>query len=251
MKIKVIVSISFILLVVVGFLVFFNKSKDDQKPVDELYEENEENEEHEAAYQYLRWKYEADLIKDPTTGEALFGLRDQEIEFARTIPQRNTPSGLARLTNQNNYIPAGPNNNGGRTRAIAYDVRYNGTTNRVLIAGGVSGGIFRSTDGGANWTRVTPAGEVHNVSSIAQDPRSGNQNTWYAGGGEYVGSSTDATGAGYLAYGLLKSTDNGATWIRLPLTNMTDFNGSPINPPNAAGFLPERFDHPFDYVHKI
>jgi hypothetical protein len=111
------------------------------------------------------------LIKDPTTGEALFGLRDQEIEFARTIPQRNAPSGLARLTNQNNYIPAGPNNNGGRTRAIAYDVRYNGTSNRVLMAGGVSGGLFRSTDGGAIG-KSNSGKRVHNVSSIAQDPRS-------------------------------------------------------------------------------
>ena len=118
-------------------------------------------------------------------------------------------------TIQNNYLPAGPNNNGGRTRAIAYDVRYNGTTNRVLIAGGISGGIFRSADGGANWTRVTPANEVHNVASIAQDPRPGNQDIWYAGGGEYIGSSTDATGAGYLAHGLFKSIDNGVTWTRI------------------------------------
>jgi hypothetical protein len=243
MKIKVIASVSCILLIASGVLLFLNRSTDDQHLNNEASEENEEN---EAAYQYLRWKYEADMIKDPTTGEALFGLRDQEIEFTRTIPERNTSSGVARLTTQNNYIPAGPNNNGGRTRAIAYDVRYNGTTNRVLVAGGVSGGIFRSSDGGANWTRVTPAGEVHNISSIAQDPRPGNQDKWYAGGGEYVGSSTDATGAGYLAYGLLRSTDNGITWTRVPLTNMTDFNGSAI----TAG-IPERFDHPFDYVHKI
>jgi len=135
MKIKVIVSVSFILLVTAGFLFFLNKHKGDQKPGKELYEENEE---HEAAYQYLRWKYEADMIKDPTTGEALFGLRDQEIELAATIPQRNNSFSAARLTTQNNYIPAGPNNNGGRTRAIAYDVRYNGTTNRVLLAGGIS-----------------------------------------------------------------------------------------------------------------
>ncbi|TMI91423.1 MAG: hypothetical protein E6H08_13415, partial [Bacteroidetes bacterium] len=246
MKIKVIVSVCFILMIPTGLLFFLNKSRGDQKHGIDLLGENEENEEHEAAYQYLRWKYEADMIKDPTTGEASFGLRDQEIEFARTIPQRNTPSGLARLTTQNNYIPAGPNNNGGRTRAIAYDVRYNGTTNKVLIAGGVSGGLFRSVDAGANWTRVTPTNEVHNVSCIAQDPRVGNQDTWYAGGGEYIGSSTDATGAGYLAYGLLKSTDNGANWTRLPLTNITDFNGAAI----PAG-VPERFDHPFDYVHKI
>ncbi len=52
---------------------------------------------------------------------------------------------LARLTALNTYFPAGPNNQGGRTRALAYDVRYNGTTNQVLIAGGVSGGIMRSS----------------------------------------------------------------------------------------------------------
>ena len=203
MRIKVIVSVSCILLIASGVLLFLNRTTGDQHLSNEDAEENEEN---EAAYQYLRWKYEADMIKDPTTGEALFGLRDQEIEFARTIPERHISSPIARLQTQNNYIPAGPNNIGGRTRAIAYDVRYNGTTNRVLVAGGISGGIFRSTDGGANWTRVTPANEVHNVSCIAQDPRDGFQDTWYAGGGEYIGSSTDATGAGYLAYGLLKST---------------------------------------------
>ena len=243
MKRRVIVSVSLVFVVTLGFLLLVNKPAGKQLSHDEFSEENEEN---EAAYHYLRWKYEADMIKDPTTGEALFGLRDQEIELARTIPQRNTSSPVARLQIQNNYLPAGPNNQGGRTRAIAYDVRYNGTTNRVLIAGGISGGIFRSADGGANWTTVTPANEVHNVACIAQDPRPGSQDTWYAGGGEYVGSSTDATGAGYLAHGLLKSTDNGVTWTRISLTNMTDFNGNPI----PTG-VPERFDHPFDYVHKI
>ena len=123
MRIKVIASVSCILLIASVVLLFLNRSTGDQRLNNEAFEENEEN---EAAYQYLRWKYEADMIKDPTTGEALFGLRDQEIEFTRTIPERHTSSPIARLQSQNNYIPAGPNNNGGRTRAIAYDVRYNG-----------------------------------------------------------------------------------------------------------------------------
>ena len=243
MKTRVIISVASVFLVALGFQLLINKSAGKRSFANELIEENEEN---EATYHYLRWKYEADMVKDPTTGEALFGLRDQEIEFAKTIPKRYTSSPFARLLTQNNYIPAGPNNNGGRTRALAYDIRYNGSTNRVIIAGGISGGILRSTDGGANWIKVTPVNEVHNVATIAQDPRPGNQDTWYAGGGEYIGSSADATGAGYLAHGLFKSTDNGATWIRLPLNNMTDFNGSAI----LSG-VPERFDHPFDYVHKI
>jgi len=242
MKRTVIVSVSFILLVASGVLLYVSGPNVNHQLNNDATGENEEK---EAAYQYLRWKYEADMVKDPTTGEALFGLRSQEIEFAATIPQRNAPFSAARLTTQNNYIPAGPNNNGGRTRAIAYDIRYNGTTNKVLIAGGISGGIFRSIDGGANWTRVTPANEVHNVASIAQDPRPGSQDIWYAGGGEYVGSSADALGAGYLSYGILKSTDNGATWTRLTLS-ITDIGGAIL----AAG-QPERFDHTFDYVHRL
>ena len=223
----------------------------DNKTVNRLSEETEEEQkdrETRALYTHERWKYEADMIQDPTTGQPLFGLRYREIEFAKSIPVRTGYSPFARTSAQNTYLPAGPNNQGGRTRALAYDVRYNGSSNRVILSGGISGGIFRSADGGSTWALVTPQGDVHNVSSIAQDPRSGFENTWYAGGGEYVGNSVEnqGLGASYLGYGLLKSTDNGVTWTRLPLNNITEFNGSAI----AAGQA-ERFDHPFDYVHKI
>lgn len=247
MKSKVIALLVVVIIAVVSVLVYENRQSFFSIRGNEMTEENEENEEKEAIYTYLRWKYDADLIKDPTTGEALFGLREQEVELAKTIPERNSSSFLARTLTQNTYLPAGPNNNGGRTRAIAYDVRYNGTTNRVLIAGGISGGIFRSIDGGANWTNVTPANSVHNISTVAQDTRSGSQDIWYAGGGEYIGSSADATGAGYLSYGIYKSTNNGASWTRLPLNTITDIGSST---PMGSG-VAERFDHPFDYVHKM
>ena len=170
MKKKVSVAVSVILLALTGVIYYFYRSTADRHENLSSLEENDELEEKEAAYQYLRWKYEADMVKDPTTGQALFGLRYQEIEFTRNIPQRHTSSPMARLQTQNNDLPAGPNNIGGRTRAIAYDVRYNtvvnGVTNRVLMAGGISGGIFRSIDGGANWTRVTPAGEKLEIQPI-------------------------------------------------------------------------------------
>jgi hypothetical protein len=243
MKTRIIISTTLVFLIALLFQLFFRNTVS-------KYNSNQEplliNEEKQASYQYLRWKYEADMIKDPVTGNVPMGMREQEIEFARKIPARYFSSASARTAIQNSYLPAGPNNVGGRTRALAYDIRYNGASNRVILSGSVSGGIFRSADGGANWTRVSPTNEVHNVTCVAQDTRPGNQDTWYAGGGEYVGNSTDAPGAGYYAYGLFKSTDNGLTWTRLPLNNITDINGSPI----AAG-IPERFDHPFDYVHKI
>src|SRR5204863_8672071 len=128
-RLKAIVSLVVVFVIALGVQLSINRPGENRAIGKEIEEKNEEMEEDEAAYQYLRWKYEADMIKDPTTGEALFGLRNQEVEFARTIPQRNTSS-LARLTTQNNYLPAGPNNTGGRTRAIAYDIRYNGTSNR-------------------------------------------------------------------------------------------------------------------------
>src|SRR6188472_3749768 len=123
MRLKAIVSLVVVFVIALGVQLSINRPGENRAIGKEIEEKNEEMEENEAAYQYLRWKYEADMIKDPTTGEALFGLRNQEVEFARTIPQRNTSSpGLARLTTQNNYLPAGPNNTGGRTRAIAYDI---------------------------------------------------------------------------------------------------------------------------------
>ena len=231
------------LFLLIAFAIFFF-SKKSTKTV--FAKSDSIEEEMQSEYQYLRWKYDADMVKDPSTGIAMFGLRAQEVEFAKTIPVRTSSSPFARVASQNTYLPAGPNNIGGRTRALAYDIRFNGTTNRVIISGSISGGIFRTADGGATWSRVTPSNEFHNVSTVAQDPRPGNQDTWYAGGGEYFGNSADEVGASYLSYGLLKSTDNGITWTRLPLNNITDVNGSTL----AAG-VPERFDNPFDYVHKI
>ena len=207
-----------------------------------------EDEEQEARYTELRARYDFDMIKNPATGKIPENIQEAELAFARNVPEKNsTQGGLARLDDLNTYYPAGPMNQGGRTRAVAYDVRYNGTSNKVILAGGVSGGIMRSSDGGATWTRVSPDNEIHNVTNIVQDPRAGNQNTWYAGGGEPYGNSANELGAIYLGFGLYKSTDNGVTWTLLPLNSITDIGGGSAL---GAGTL-EGFDNPFDYVHKI
>ncbi len=191
-----------------------------------------------------RAQYEFDMIKDPATGKIPLDVFDKEIALAKSIPvKQSNGSGLDLFAN-NTYNAAGPINQGGRTRAVAFDRRFGTGGNQVIIAGAVSGGIFRSTDGGANWTRVTPEGEVHNVTAIAQDPRPGSQDTWYAGGGEAFGGSASAIGAFYLGQGVWKSTNNGATWTRLTL----DITG--IGTP-GGGFTLEGFDNAFDIVHDI
>lgn len=229
------------LLTVLVLLVFIGP----QRPVEMSLHEEEEQEEKSADYIEARLKYEYDMLKDPVTGKVPEGIFEKEKAFARTLPVRlydtYTSNGLMRLTAANNYVPAGPNNIGGRTRAVEYDRRYNGSTNRVIIAGCVSGGIMRSADGGNTWTLVTPDNDIHNLTALAQDPRPGQEDTWYAGSGEFSGNTANEVGAPYLGFGLWKSTNNGVTWTKLPVTisNITATNDY------------YKFDHPFDFVYNI
>jgi hypothetical protein len=195
-----------------------------------------------------RARYEYDLLKDPRTGKIPEAIFEKELAFARRLPVRKDEGwsgGAFRTEALNSYIPAGPNNIGGRTRGVQYDRRFNGTTNQVIIAGCVSGGIMRSADGGSTWTLVTPEEQVHNLTALAQDPRPGFQDTWYAGGGEFIGNTASESGAAFLGYGIWKSTNNGLTWTRQTLS-VTDINGAVL----GAGSQ-EAFDHPFDIVHRI
>jgi hypothetical protein len=163
-------------------------------------------------------EYEFNLLKNPLTGTIPEGVRAQELAQARQIAESQMTSRTALL---NSYVFQGPNNLGGRTRALKYDVRWNGTTNRIILAGGVSGGIYKSTDNGATWVRKSPTGEHYSVTCLAQDTRAGFQDTWYYGVGEASGNSAGASGAFYSGNGVYKSTDNGETWARLAGSNGT------------------------------
>ena len=177
-----------------------------------------------------RDRFDFDMIKDPTTGQipryapqmAAEAAQRMQAEAKRSIDNRSP----APIT----VVPRGPNNLGGRTRAIGIDKR----NANIMLAGSVSSGVFRSTNGGVSWTRVAPIGQIHNVTAIAQDPRAGQEDTWYYGGGEPIGNSA-SLGSSYRGLGIWKSIDNGLTWA--PLAN--------------TQFTLELFDSPFDYVNRI
>lgn len=213
------------------------------------WEEGEEkSEEQRAFFTAQRWQHEFNMLKDPLTGKIPANIRMEEMKMAMGMPVRGESgvNGPLGADNLNTYLEAGPNNIGGRTRAVAFDKRYNGTSNRVIIAGSVSGGIMRSVDGGANWTRVSPDNDIHNLTALAQDPRAGFENTWYAGGGEPIANSASGAAAFYLGFGIWKSTDNGATWTKLQ-RQVTDLDGTTI----LGGGSLEVFDNPLDIAHKI
>jgi len=203
-----------------------------------LNEEEEDGEEGvnmETVNALKRAEYEWLISRDPKTGLIPEGIRSKELALMRSLPIRQNSIFNAPTIN-NSYTAVGPTQNGGRTRAIQHDVRYNGTTNRVIIAGGVSGGLFRSTDGGVSWKFVHPANELRSVSCIAQDTRPGFQDTWYAGTGEPIGASASYPSGFIFGEGMFKSSDNGATWNKLSSTNVSDIT---------------LFSSPWSFVHKI
>ena len=180
-----------------------------------------------------RVQYELNMLKDPATNTIPEGIREKELAQAMQVQLQNS---LTTPTVANAYTFQGPNNLGGRTRALAYDVRYNGGSNQVILAGGVSGGIFKSNDDGATWVRKSPTGEHFSCTSLAQDPRPGFQDTWYYTTGEASGNSTGAAGAFYTGNGVYKSTNNGETWARLASSNTTAL---------------ETFSVPQDIINKV
>ena len=108
----------------------------------------------------------------------------------------------------------GPDNIGGRTRAICVD-RSN--INR-LWAGGVSGGLFVSNNKGNYWERVLPyveAGGNPFISSMTMTP----DNTLYV--------ATGSNDEGWGGNGVWYSTDFGATFTKIPgTTNCTEVASS-------------------------
>ncbi|MCB0718814.1 MAG: T9SS type A sorting domain-containing protein [Bacteroidetes bacterium] len=161
-----------------------------------------------------RAEFELRRLADPMTGRIPEDIRRRELEFAKVLPRRVA----AGKTTASTWEARGPINVGGRTRALAYDA---GDPD-VVIAGGVSGGIWRSTDGGNNWTKSTSPSDLHSVTAIVQ---AGTSSDWYAGTGEYTGNSASASGAFFFGDGLFKSTDGGISWAPLPAISGYDPTG--------------------------
>ncbi|MFH2143609.1 MAG: T9SS type A sorting domain-containing protein [Bacteroidota bacterium] len=158
-----------------------------------------------------RLAWENYRLMDPVTGRIPENIRSLELEFARSLPSDKNYS-----YRMSQWVNRGPYNVGGRTRGVALDIN----DENVIIAGGVSGGMWRSENGGTDWVKTTAPGQLHSVTCLKQDLRTGKNDIWYFGTGEGYGSSASATGAYYLGDGLFKSTDNGMTWTSVISTSV-------------------------------
>lgn len=175
-----------------------------------------------------RLAYERLITANPQTGKVPINIRARELAFASAIDE----STIAARTQELSITSAGPSNVGGRTRALALDVR----NEDIILAGGVSGGLWKSTDGGDNWVRKSDPENRSGVTALAQDTRSGKEDTWYYGTGEIIGNSARGGNAPFRGNGIYKSTNNGETWNALSSTQDSD---------------PSVFNSQFQYIWNI
>lgn len=112
----------------------------------------------------------------------------------------------------------GPGNIGGRTRAMAIDPG----NPRTLYVGGVSGGVWKSRDGGRRWSAVGDALQNVAVNSMAMHPHDGD--TLVVGTGEgYFREDVRYTGLPLRGGGVFRTEDGARSWTRLEATSGEDF----------------------------
>ena len=218
------------LIAIVSIMYFPNNSeKSSEKGVSKSFgfgkKEEENNLEARATAIEERFLYEYNRQVNPLTGE--IPLDQKLLEFDRAKQAKSRVVNSAKVASiKTEFINRGPSNLGGRTRAFVIDKSVN--TGNTILAGGVSGGVFRTIDGGASWTKVSPNDENHNVTTIAQDPT--NTNVWYYGTGESIGNSAgliyNNAPNPYFGQGIWKSTDGGVTWTQMLNTssNQTSYD---------------------------
>jgi hypothetical protein len=231
MKNKLRNSLLLITFALAGFY-FFNISEENietsELQADVTVKTKKKTQEERALYAEEREKHEFNMQKNPTTGEIPIEEKEKEYLNALVAKQRAEDT----RTTSSVYTSRGPTNLGGRTRAMAVDL--SDATSNTILAGGISSGLFRTTNGGTSWTKVSSNGEIHNVSALAQDPRPGFQNIWYYGTGEWSGNSA-SLGSAYRGQGVWRSTNGGVSWAQIASTSSVF----------------ESFDSFFDYINAL
>ena len=124
---------------------------------------------------------------------------------------------LSRTNNNFLWQERGPINVAGRVRAVVIDQRD--PSGNTILAGGVSGGLWRCTNFKTSpvWVKLVDSLPSIAIGSIVQDPT--NVNVFYAGTGEGWFNLDAVRGVG-----ILKSTNGGNSWAFLPSTQAPTSN---------------------------
>ena len=159
----------------------------------------------------LFWAQEYVATMDPLTGQTYPERVFQSIqksENSKNIARRTMP-GLGVTP----WVERGPNNVGGRTRALTWDPTD--ASGKKVWAGSVTGGLWYNNDitnANSKWTQVSSLWSNITVSCMAWDPNT--PGTAYIGTGEGYGTTSSSS----RGFGIWKTTDSGKTWNQLSST---------------------------------
>lgn len=130
------------------------------------------------------------------------------------VEQAKVMRGQAALAAQKraaaDWTQLGPTNVGGRIT----DVTADPSNTNVIYIGAASGGVWKTTDGGGNWSPVFDEAGSPSIGAVAIDPTDSDV--------VYVGTGEANPGGGSVAYGgdgVWKTTDGGSTWENVGLTD--------------------------------
>ncbi len=176
---------------------------------------------HSGIKPYERWKYQwkpyIRIGADPVSaGWELWRQRTQQ-----NRPQTDDSDWY--LVGDPHYIRHISMADKGRVNAVLIDP----TDSNIIYVGAPAGGLWKSTDGGHNWTPLTDFLPSIGVSAIALDPT--DHNTVYIGTGDDDARVTSSSG-------VWKSTDGGITWSNITpgLSSGLDYiSGIEVDPANS------------------
>jgi len=113
----------------------------------------------------------------------------------------------------------GPGNIGGRTRTLLIHPE----NHDIMYTAGVSGGVWKTTDGGNRWFAL--ADEIANIAVNSMAMRPDDPDTLYIGTGEgYFREEVRGTWLPLRGAGIFVTRDGGASWALLESTTGEDFH---------------------------
>ncbi len=164
----------------------------------------------EAAEAQGSFDFFQEMRANPLTGN--IEAEDIEDALRQVKINRNNVSKTTALPNLE-WQERGPDNIGGRTRALQIDVN----NPSKLYMGQVTGGFWSSTDGGDTWSGMAgfDSSTRMSVSTITQAP---NGDIYYGTGESFADISGTGMNGSMPGGGIFKSTDGGLTASLLPAT---------------------------------
>lgn len=155
--------------------------------------------------------------------DGVFSLQAYEAAMGQArADERNLRSAATARGGGDPWLPEGPFNIGGRINTIA----VHPLDPSIILVGCASGGIFRTTDGGANWTPVFDDQPYLPIGDIEFDPN--NPNVIYAGTGD-----PNVSGYPFIGDGVYRSTDGGLSWTNIGLIETRIISRIRVHPLNS------------------